>query len=177
MERLKQEIKNLDKLYKETKEDKYLYRRYDLDHLFEISLETYEAILKYCKEHNVLGIIDIGCAFGYQSEMFLLNNIDYIGVECSLDYFWNEDRFKYIKGKYPCKIENNNNYLGVSSMCISWECYLDDGLETLYKQFKKLSEDFKKCLIYGQKDNMPYANKYFKKVEKLDYGLYELSNE
>lgn len=176
MERLKQEIKNLDKLYKETKDDRYLYRRYDLDHFFEISLETYEAILKYCKENDVLGIIDIGCAFGYQSEMFLLNGIDYIGIESGLDYFWNEDKFKYIRGKYPCDIENNN-YLGVSSMCISWECYLDNGLETLDDQFKRLSEDFKRCLIYGQKSNMPYANKYFKKVERLKSGLYELSNE
>lgn len=174
MDRLSEELSNVDKLYSETKKDEYLHKQYCLEHFFEISSSTYEEIVKYCIDNEVEGVVDIGCAYGYQSELFLVNDINYIGIDESSDYFWNSEKFTYYKVKYPCDMKKYNNYLAISSLCISWNCYLHEGEKTLNDQFYQLSNDFRRCLIYGSPENMMVAKKYFSEVNNIKRKFYEL---
>jgi len=170
MERLKQELLRLNSL---SVIDDYILREYCLTHFFEVSVDNYRYILNYCLKNNIKGIVDIGCAMGYQSELFLNNNIDYIGVDVSSNFFWNNNKFIYIKNKYPFDLSKYKDYLGVSCLCLSWNCYLEEGIKTLEGQFKQLSKDFKRSLIYGQIDNIEYVKKYFKEVNNLNSNFFE----
>ncbi|EQK39794.1 hypothetical protein C672_3613 [[Clostridium] bifermentans ATCC 638] len=170
---LEKRLIELSELYRKTKNEEYMIQEYCLSHFFEISKENYIKVLEYCIANNIKGIVDIGCAKGFQSELFLNNNIDYIGVEESSNYFWNDDKFKYIKAKYPISLKEHKNYLAVSILCISWNCYLYNGMKDLHLQFKQLTE-FDKCLIYGQKEHMEIAKYYFKEVNNICGSFYEL---
>lgn len=95
---LKDRLKNLNLLYEENKDMKYLVEEDCIIHLFECeSLKVYEKIAEHAIKLGVHRVIDIGCAYGHQSEVFLQDEIKYVGVtDDTKKGFWNEDKFEYI---------------------------------------------------------------------------------
>ena len=101
---------------------------YSIDTFFEVEVyKTYEVFAKIAKEKGFSRVFDIGTAFGLQSEVFLNEGIDYVGINDGNLNFWNKDKFKYIVGEYPFKIEAKETDLAVSSLCLTWNCYLHEG--------------------------------------------------
>ena len=146
--------------YKENKDTiKYDMEIDCIDHFFECeSYKTYEYIAKHCKEFHIDRVIDIGCAYGHQSEIFLNSKINYIGVNDYNLEFWNYDKYDFIVKEYPFefntkyfKVEHND--LPISVLCLTWNCYLYYGEETLKKQIEALTRDFKHCYAYRILDN------------------------
>lgn len=147
-------------------------------HFFEAEgYKTYGIIAEFCKENGFERVVDIGCAYGHQSECFLQEGIDYVGVNSHKSSFWNADRFEYVTGHYPCELPIRKNDLGVSVLALTWNCYLYEKEETLKQQCEALQRDFEHCLLYLTEGAMQYLSQYFKKVEKLDRGLYYFSNK
>lgn len=89
----------------------------------------YELVLKYCLENDIKEIYDIGCCYGWQSEIFINNNIKYIGIECETLDFWNKDNCTYINRKYPFPIKHNKDAIAISNLCIG---YLVKEFDELY---------------------------------------------
>jgi hypothetical protein len=123
------------------------HRCHAMDVFFEIGYEKYEYILAFAQEHKMTSIIDIGCAFGHQSEVFYGTDIEYMGIddiECS---FWNEDRYKYITQRYPfdINVENKKTSLAVSVLCLGW---FSDKAGGYHKQLSQLHKDFDHALIF-----------------------------
>ena len=139
-----------------------------IENFFECkTYKKYELVLKFCKENNIHRIYDIGCAFGFQSEIFLNSSITYIGIDEGTQKFWNNNKFQYIIGHYPFKIKAQKNDLAVSSLCLTWNCYLHEKEKTLREQCKALERDFAHCLLYITKDKIDFVNKYFKENKVL----------
>ena len=157
---------------------KHLMMLDSIDNFFECeTYKKYEFILDFCKKNGFNRVFDIGCAYGLQSEIFLNTEVDYVGIdEWNLE-FWNNDNFKYIINRYPFKIEAKDDDLAVSSLCLTWNCYLYDGDETLRKQCEALQRDFKQCLLYMQEDKIDFVNQYFKKVKILDGNFVYFTNK
>lgn len=164
--------KECDNLYESTKDSNYLMEMDCIDHIFECEgYKTYERIQEFCKEYNFKTIYDIGCAYGHQSEVFINSDINYVGINnCKLDY-WNRDRYDYITQQYPFKIEVKENELGISVLCLTWNCYLYNGEQTLNEQCEALKRDFNSCLLYMSKDKINYVSKYFKNNQVVDENL------
>jgi len=161
-------------------------RQYDLtcmeghciDHFFGAEgYRTYGMIAEFCKTNGIERVFDIGCAYGHQSECFLQEGIDYVGVNTNKIDFWNADRFEYVTGHYPCELPTKKNDLAVSVLALTWNCYLYEKEETLKQQCEALHRDFEHCLLYLTEGAMQYLSQYFKKVEKLDRDLYYFSNK
>lgn len=148
-----------------------------IDHFFECEgWRTYEAIAKFCKENQIERVVDIGCSYGHQSECFLHEGIDYVGVnDGNLRNFWNQDRFQYILGRYPCEVPVKPNDLGVSVLCLTWNCYLYENEKTLKEQCEALKRDFDHCLLYITNEAKNYVSQYFKKVKSIGKNLYYFS--
>lgn len=145
---------------------------YSIDTFFEAEVyKTYEAFARITKEKGFNRVFDIGTAFGLQSEVFLNEGIDYIGINDGDLNFWNKDKFEYIVGEYPFKIEAKETDLAISSLCLTWNCYLYEGEKTLSKQCNALSRDFKACLLYMQMDKLDFVKRYFKGHEIIDNKL------
>lgn len=177
--KIKARTRQLWDLYELTKNNLYLMEDDCIGHLFECEgFETYQKIAQFCEDHDIQRVVDIGCAYGHQSEVFMQYDIDYVGLNDGKCDFWNRDEFDYHVGTYPCKLPIQKGDLGISVLCITWNVYLHDGQETLYQQCKALSEDFEHCLIYVQPSHLGIISEYFKKVEKIDeHNLYYFSNK
>lgn len=149
-----------------------------IDHLFGCEgIQTYEKIALFCKENGIKRAIDIGCAYGHQSEAFLIHGIDYVGVNEGMKlYFWNQEQFRFIAGHYPCLLPVKKDDLGVSVLCLTWNCYLRENEKTLKEQCEALQRDFSHCLLYVTEEAKDYLSQYFNKVEKLEKNLYYFSN-
>lgn len=170
--RLDKRLKELCKLYNETQDVKYAMESESVCIFFECRKDNkYEFILNFANKHNLKRIYDIGCAYGHQSEVFLNQDVDYIGIEMAKIDFWNNDKFKYIVGNYPFKIDTNKDDLAVSVLCLTWNCYLYEGEETLRKQCEQLQKDFKHCLLYLPKEKIEFVKKYFKYHKILEEGF------
>ncbi|WP_142384712.1 hypothetical protein [Bacillus sp. M6-12] len=149
-----------------------------IDHFFECEgYKTYEDIATFAKSIGVERVFDIGCAYGHQSETFLKEGLDYIGVTDHTANFWNKDNFQYIINRYPCELPVQKGDLGVSVLCLTWNVYLYENEKTLTEQCEALQRDFEHCLLYIQPDRMEFVSRYFKKVEKVGGGLYYFSNK
>lgn len=145
---------------------------YSIDTFFEAEVyKTYETFAKVAKEKGFNRVFDIGTAFGLQSEVFLNEGIDYVGINDGNLDFWNKDKFEYIVGEYPFKIEAKETDLAVSSLCLTWNCYLYEGEKTLSKQCNALSRDFDACLLYMQISNLDFVAKYFRGYEIIDKNI------
>ena len=118
---------------KKFKEPKYMESELMLFPFFE---DYYYAIIKDLKFNNINRVIDIGCNFGLQSELFIRTNINYTGIDKSVDNFFN-DRCKEVVFK-------NDNFMNIdikdkvciSSMSLGY--FIDDYSEDDY--IEKLSE-------------------------------------
>ena len=164
--------------YKQKKDSReYDMELYSIDHFFECeNYKIYEHIAKHCKEFNIDRVIDIGCAYGHQSEVFLNNKINYVGVNDHYLDFWNYNKYDYIVREYPFEykgkyFEVNYSDLPISVLCLTWNCYLYNGEETLRKQIEALTRDFRHCLLYLQKDKLDFVKQYFYAYRRLDDGL------
>lgn len=185
-----------DRLIEENCEGKYLdlmssQKNYSLMATMSESWDNYEFIVRYCLENNINGVVDIGCAYGFQGELFDVFGIDYIGVDCIKrttivddfnkgimdDTLYRSDDFTYIYGYYPEIIlpEYTQDYLGVSSMCLTWLCRSED---ELIKSIKGLQRDFKKSLVYYNKKHMGSKyNKEIKGVTNIGRGFIEIRGD
>lgn len=161
-ENIKERMDTCVKLYDETEDVKYLMEYDSICHFFEGGHERYEEISKYCIKNEFKKVFDIGCAYGFQSEVFLNNNINYVGIDAGNQNFWNKDKFQYVVNEYPFKIDANDEDLAISVLCLTWNCYLYEGETTLRKQCEALSRDFKNCLLYMQIDKLNIVKEYFK---------------
>ena len=165
-------------IYTESEEKTKIFMKMDsLDNFFECeTYKTYESILEFCRENNIRKIYDIGCAYGLQSEIFIGSEVNYVGIdEWKMD-FWNKETFKYINKSYPFKIEAKKDELAVSSLCLTWNCYLYEGNKTLIEQCEALQRDFKHCLLYISKDKVDFVSKYFKSTKIINNKLVYFSN-
>lgn len=148
---------------------KYLIEHDSLCSFFECSgAIRYKTILRFAKENNFKRIYDIGCANGYQSEIFLNSNVEYIGIDEYKSDFWNKEEFKYIIDNYPFYIDTNEDDLAVSVLCLTWNCYLSEGELTLKKQCEQLKKDFKHCLLYICQEQIEFVSRYFENYKILN---------
>lgn len=168
MGRLLDEYKRCRQLYDETHDDQYIQKTYSLEHYFECETgQTYEFIKDFAKENGFHRVYDIGCAYGYQSEIFLNEGVDYIGINNDLLDYWNKDVFRYITKTYPFRLANiTKEELAISVMCLTWNCYLYEK-DTLHDQCLALSRDFDNVLLYMSNDKINEVSKYFKGNQKL----------
>lgn len=164
-------------LYNKTKNSEYLMEMDCIAHFFECKgVDKYSTIADFCKQRGFNKAYDIGCAYGHQSEIFLLNNIDYVGIDERCTNFWNKDKYEYITKKYPFKINAKDNELAISVLCLTWNCYLNEGDTTLHAQLKQLSKDFNNCLLYIAKDKVDIVKQYFKGYEYIEGNFYYFYN-
>lgn len=165
-------------LYRQDNKVEYLMEEDCIAHLFGCQgIDIYEQIASFCKERGIKRVVDIGCAYGHQSEVFLKEGIQYIGVNEHKVEFWNADKFQYIANHYPCELPTQKGDLGVSVLCLTWNCYLYEGEKTLKEQCEALQRDFEHCLLYMVPERVDFVLRYFKKVEKIDKKLYYFSNQ
>jgi len=121
----------------------------------------YDQAAEICQKLGATKIYDIGCAYGYQSEVFLQRNMEYVGIEGFFtgEGYWNNDKFSYIEKEYPFKINASETDIAISHLCIGWNCYNFDGIWE--EQAKQLALDFKTVLLNCQTEFLPILKKYF----------------
>lgn len=93
-----------------TKDERSGFREDEYYMLYEFCLfdDDYFRIKKDMIENNIdLHVVDIGCQFGFQSEIF--DGVGYTGVECQHNFFFNQDNknVNYLAGEFP----NENLYI------------------------------------------------------------------
>lgn len=177
-QRLEDRIKELSDLYSKDKNVKHLMEDDCICHFLSYEgAKTYETIAAFAKEHNIQRVVDIGCAYGHQSETFLQEGIHYIGVSDHQAIFWNKDKFPYFVSAYPCELPVQSGDLAISVLCLTWNCYLYEGEKTLIEQCEALQRDFDHCLLYIQLDRLEFISRYFKKTKQVKGNLYYFSNK
>ena len=72
-------LNELDRLYRETHKTEYLMEDDTICHVLGNTGAIYESIARFCNEHSIERVVDIGCAYGHQSEIFYEQGIDYTG--------------------------------------------------------------------------------------------------
>lgn len=176
--RLVERGKECFSLYMETDDIRYAMEDDCIEHFFGAGgMEHYETICNFIKENKFDKVYDIGCAYGHQSEIFLEEDIDYIGIEASpIKNFWNADKFKYINKEYPFKIDTGKNDIAVSVLCLIWNCYLYENQKTLRAQCEALQRDFNQCILYIAHDKIATVDRYFKNRKKIGDGMYYFYN-
>lgn len=168
---------NKSPLIDEQQLNKYRSELDCLDNFFECEIYIkYDKILNFAENNGFKRIFDIGCAYGHQSEMFLNSVVEYVGIDEIPCTHWNTEKYKYISKHYPFKIEAHSDDLAVSSLCLTWNCYLYEGNKTLKEQCEVLQRDFKSCLLYMQMDQLDFVKKYFKTYEVIDKDMVYFSN-
>lgn len=194
LEKEKQELKNKgtyleDGVDYETVEFKYdnqvidLEVEYCLTHLIELSLKNYVYVLNYMKENNFKGIVDIGVALGWQSDIFIENNLSYTGVSPDIsDRYrnYNNGKVEYIEGFYPTVSRvtgfNKGKTLGVAILSLGWGVYVGEDRELIYNQFKRLSKDFDTSLVYIPRNIIPIIKDLFISITHMKGSFYELKS-
>ncbi|MFW6028720.1 MAG: hypothetical protein ACOCRO_00555 [Halanaerobiales bacterium] len=142
----------------------FLQADHSLSHFFQSGITTYLEMLNICQENNIVKVYDVGCGYGWQSEIFLRGGVKYTGIEVAKHTYWKENMtedINYINKEYPFKIDSKSNEAVVSNMCISWNCYLKDS-DTLEKQVNAISRDFNQAILYLSKDRTKYFINEFK---------------
>lgn len=156
-------------------DDKYLMELDSLLHVME-RLSIYEDILEHVKKIGGKRVIDIGCANGHQSEVFIDSEVKYSGLELFEVDFFNRDTCEYKVATYPCELNTSDGDVGVSVLCLTWNCFLWDGEKTLHQQCAALKRDFSDCILYTTSDKLPVITQYFAKVDRIGMNLYHFSN-
>lgn len=176
--RLNQREKELMTLFDETKERNYLMEHYNLITAMDIgTFKTYELIREKAISLGIDTVYDIGCAYGFQSEVFLEGGVGYTGIDdYGIENYWNAGVFEYITKPYPFKIEASENAIAISVLCLTWNCYLYEGDKTLEAQLSALKRDFKQCILYVAKDKVDAVAKYYEKYDMISDGLYHFYN-
>lgn len=152
--------KHLDKALSQCiSEDEYRLTAMELDcleHVIQLD-DFYDFCTDYMCEHGIDTVVDIGCAYGHQSEAFLEENLGYIGIESSGDSpKWNIDKCMYLTEKYPCKIPDGCRF-AVSNMC--FEYFIND--------YEALAHDFDTVILNGLGKNTKVFELF--DVEEIHY--------
>ena len=137
----------------------------------ETHFGVYQRISDFCLEKGFTRVIDIGCAYAHQNEIFKNDGVDYIGVDLDKLNFWNKDKFNFIVNRYPFEFRSSSTDLAISILCLTWNCYLDEGEKTLKEQCEALSRDFNNVIIYATKEAIKYVSAYFNEYEIIGKGL------
>lgn len=151
-------------------EDDQALREFDsLGHVFECGgIEHYRIAMEHAKKIGARRVFDVGCAYGHQSEVFVDSGVDYVGINNhDLVEFWNRDRYEYLVGEYPMDIKTSKSDMAVSVLCLTWNCYLFDGIETLKAQCEALARDFNHVLLYMPRESVGFVAKHFDGHENL----------
>ena len=160
----KSDIKRAVNVLKKHKEQ--LLREVDsIDHVLECSLGNYDFMIDFAIEKGYKRVVDIGCAYGHQSEL-CQGRIEYRGIDEDFVNFYKIDEDNsYIAAKYPFYMTSGEykNDLAISNLAIGWKCYVDDN--EFRKQCKALASDFKACLLYVPTDREAILKEYFKNIE------------
>ena len=140
------------------------------------SFDMYATILDIARKNGATRVFDIGCASGYQSEVFLQAGMDYVGIEgyftdCD---FWNSDVFEYICKPYPFKINTRKGDVAISKLCIGWNCFRYEN-DSYNKQVEALARDFNTVILYTTEEFITLAKNYFN-VKRIEENLYLLKN-
>lgn len=126
-----------------------------IEHYYEAGgKEDYSMIADICTTLSMEGIIDIGCAYGHQSEVFLKHGLKYHGIDNWCHAFWNSDEsgISYQTGQYPCEITvNKKNMLPVSRLCLGFEL----------RDYAAIARDFDLILTDAPKEGRQELSKYF----------------
>lgn len=132
--------------------------------------ERYSTALEFIKMKGLERVFDIGCGYGFQSELFINSGINYVGIDGSVreNQFFNKDKATYLSKVYPFDIEAKNTDLALSVLCLTWNCYLFNGAETYKQQMEQLSRDFKHVILYMNKADLNFVKSYFKGYESIE---------
>lgn len=137
-----------------------------IDHLLQAgSLINYDFMIDFAIKKGFKRVVDIGCAYGHQSEL-CKGRIQYVGIDEDRVDFYNPFKMTtYFIGKYPKDIRwiGEHSELVICNLSIGWNCY--DNEKEAKENFKALSEDFKACLLYLPTDRENLLRECFKKVE------------
>lgn len=136
-----------------------------IDHLLQAgSLINYDFMIDFAIKKGFKRVVDIGCAYGHQSEL-CRGRIEYVGIDEDLVGFYNVYEYNiYYPNKYPFFTNGLFwNDLAICNLSIGWNCY--DNEKEAKENFKALSEDFKACLLYLPTDRENLLRECFKKVE------------
>jgi hypothetical protein len=61
------------------------------------------------------------------------------------------------KYPFPLNVENKDDSIAISMMCIGWNVYMPEGYETLNKQFERLTKDFDHHLMFISNDKIGFT--------------------
>lgn len=117
-----------------------VYNEYEIPYKEEFIFfeDRYSLILKDIKSRGLKAkrIIDIGCQYGVQSELFK-NDYEYVGIDtCDLRFFNDGDpKCKYIVGEFPFLDVSFEDSIVISSMSLGYF-----GIENNNEIAKKLRE-------------------------------------
>lgn len=137
--------------------------------LYEFCLfdDDYFRIKKDLLENDIdLGVVDIGCQLGFQSEIF--NDRKYTGIECSHKFFFNQDKgyTDYIVDKFPTKKLNIENKIVISNMSLGFfNMFLGEGLNRIKKD--NLSDIDIMLIEELSKSKILYCNSRYEFIEEL----------
>lgn len=145
--------------------------------------KEYLLILKHILENNIqeTKIVDIGCQFGFQTELFL--NYDYLGIDHYKLKFFNAEKpnINYVVGTFPNDVNIDlNESIVISCMSLGYfNKYIDESkseeeilklianklskskhlyIATTPELIKHLKEKFKTCVLLEKHE---VANKEF----------------
>lgn len=146
--------------------------------------DKYLIIKKHIIENNIsTEIVDIGCQYGFQSEIFL-DSPSYIGIDCQLHKFFNQDKenINYVVGLFPDVNVDIKEKTVISCMSLGYFNKLID------EDIKKANDIIARSLsvantlyISSTEKLIKEASKYYKEKTMLyasktgDYNMYVLS--
>lgn len=178
-EKLKEYIDTFDDRYNGNKSIIYPYikDRLNIYEVWELPFpgeflffeERYVKIYKHIKNNKIpcKKIIDIGCQFGFQSEIFK-NEYEYIGIDyVKLKFFnANEKNCKYIVGSFPDVELDYKDSVVISSMSLGY-FYDKDKEEEYYKNIVEELQKVKYLYIATNRKLINLLSNYFI-IEHLD---------
>lgn len=139
-----------------------------LDNVIECSLENYDFMIDFAIKMGFKRVVDIGCAYGFQSELCRDRGIGYVGINTHKLNFYQEISCVYAYQEYPCYIPFDlyKNDLAISNLALGWHCYQDE--KDFEETCKALGKDFKANLLYIPQDRKHILFKCFKNVQIVD---------
>lgn len=122
--------------------------------------KDYQLAADICRKLGMRGIVDLGCSYGFQSEIFQEKRLTYHGIDSRCTHFWNsgEENVTFQAEEYPCYINMDTKHmLAFSRFCIG---------QTM-NDYGKLAEDFTYILVDKNAAAYYGLSKYFTHVSDL----------
>lgn len=150
------------------------YYRYISDSNFNLSEERdrlesyllaggqkdYQLVADTCRKLGLRGVVDLGCSYGFQSEIFQEKRLKYHGIDNGCIHFWNGggENITFQAEEYPCYVNvETRNMLAVSRFCVGYTM----------KDYEKLAKDFS-CILVDKNGEAYYGlSRYFTYVSDL----------